>query len=211
MDALYILGDGSIANNVEIKYSVRALERHLVDLDRLFIVGEDPGWFKDFVHIPCADEFDKTWKNAHKKTALACAHDTLSDEFLFMNDDFFLNAPFVGADFPFYAIKNADGGPNGPHSFQVHCPIRYKKEYYRQMPLSVDMPGQYSPRSFYSNFYKAPPTFVEDFIMPTFYRPAEYASAVSNRDFFSIDDALPLNSAFLAWLAIEYPQPSRFE
>src|SRR5690606_36704423 len=129
------------------------LAYNMKDRYNIYIVGKEV----DFLHgcklIRFKDSEDKACKNVCLKTKLACEIEELSDEFLFMNDDFFMLEEFYGADFPFYALKNSNGGNCGMHSFQVHCPIRFKKDWYAGMPIALNIRGNYSPRTFYANFY----------------------------------------------------------
>lgn len=211
MDAVYILGTGSLSQNEELRYSVRSLARHMLDLRDVYIVGEPADFLPSVIHIPAQDSYPRAWQNALHKTRLACALEQISDEFLLMNDDFFMLSDFLGSEFPFYALKNSDGGPNGRHSFAVHCPIRLKKEWYLKMPISVELSGHRSPRSFYANFFGAPPVFVDDFILRPDTKNTPLDLQLSGRDFFSIDNACMLDRVFVSWLSELYSEPSRFE
>lgn len=211
MDVVYILGDGSKADNEEIRYSLRSLERNMLDIGNVYIVGILPDFLQDVRHIPCEDRHEKRWKNAMEKTRLAASTDGITDEFLLMNDDFFMLSPFQGDNFPFYAKKGNDGGCNGRTDFQIHCPIRIQKEWYLNLPLSLDMAGDWSPRSFYCNFYQAPPTFIVDPIVRCGISLPSYEDQTKNLDFFSIGSSTMLRSDFSSWLARTFPDPSRFE
>ena len=128
-----------------------------------------------------------------------------------MNDDFFMLSPFEGAEFPFYAVKNGDGGCSGRNDFSIHCPIRIKKEWYEKLPLTLDMKGAWSPRSFYSNFYSAPPTYTTDPILRHGEAMPDFDTQIKGRDFFSISDGIMLSAQFNLWLNELYPTSCRFE
>lgn len=211
MDAVYILGNGSLANNDEIKYSVRSLSENMLDLENLFIIGENPDNLPLAKVIIADDSYSSKWQNVFNKTRLACQCPDISDEFLLMNDDFFILQPFLGAEYPFYALKNSNGGSDGMNSFHVHAPIRIKKDWYLNMPLDINSKGTHSPRSFYSNFYKAPPTFCSDFIIQTDAHFSSFDSQIQNKPVFSISNSAMLNPDFVSWLDQLYPTPSRFE
>ena len=49
MDILYYIGDGSHHNNEELRYSLRALEKHCKDIDEVWIVGNKPHFLNDKV------------------------------------------------------------------------------------------------------------------------------------------------------------------
>lgn len=211
MDVVYILGTGSKFKNLEILYSVRSLSKYMIDLDRIFIVGEDPGFLPWANHIPASDLTDSKWKNAYFKIKQACGLKDLSDTFLLMNDDFFILEPFSGAEFPYYAVKNGNGGPSGPVDFSIHCPIVIKKDWYLSMPDFADMPRQFSPRSFYANFYRCPPTYTLDFILRAGEGCTPFDVQIKNKPCFSIGDPAMYYDDFRLWLDSLFPQKSIFE
>lgn len=175
MDAVYVLGTGSPRNNLELLFSLRSLQLHMKDLRKVFVIGERPPWIENIIHIPFPDRNDDGWKNIHEKILEACKLPTLSEDFLLMNDDFMMLKDFNGSDYPFYAKKGEDGGMNGQYNFRIHAPIKINKKMYSQFPLNINMKGAWSPRTFYANFFKAPPTFCNDFN----FRVSDNASAMS--------------------------------
>lgn len=211
MDVVYILGKGSEANNQEIVYSLRSLCINMLDLRNVYVVGDCPDFLTDIRHIACEDSHDKKWKNALEKTRIAATTDGITDEFLLMNDDFFALEPFMGAELPFYAVKNGNGGCNGRNDFQVHLPIRLNKEWYEKMPLSLEMKGDWSPRSFYCNFYGAPPTYIDDPIVRVGNNLPDFDTQIKNKGFFSISNSAMHSAEFMLWLHDLYPDPCKFE
>jgi len=211
MDAVYILGKGSLADDEELRFSIRSLCKNMLDLRNIYVVGELPKFLRNVHHIPCEDRHEKRWKNAFEKTRLASTTDGITDEFLLMNDDFIMLSEFEGAEFPFYAVKNGAGGCNGKTDFQIHCPIRYKKEWYQFLPLSLDMKGDFSPRSFYCNFYGAPPTFIQDKIMTHGDGVPDFNTQIQGLDFISLNNSIMLDTSFNQWLHELLPERCRFE
>lgn len=211
MDVVYILGSGSLSKNEEIRYSLRALSENMLDLGKVYIIGEDPGFLPGARHISAKDSADEKWKNAYNKIVRASCLSDISEEFLLMNDDFFMIEPFVGAEFPFYALKGSNGGPCGPNSFHMHCPIRLKKEWYYKMPFSTEQKSCKSPRTFYANFYKCPPKFADDFILRAGEGCRDFNEQIKGHAFFSIGDHSMLHAPFVEWLREKYPNPSVFE
>lgn len=144
MDVLYILGRGSKHDDMELRLSLRCLEKNARGVDRVFIVGNCPDWVQNVTHIPAED----TWtaeNNAFQKILKACRSD-ISDEFLLMNDDFFMiesfstnyeyfskgklekrekNDPYsLSINKTFDFVKRYNKTPN---NFEVHCPFRINK------------------------------------------------------------------------------------
>jgi len=211
MDAVYILGNGSLANNDEIRISLRSLEKYMLDLGNVYIIGELPDFAKNVIHLPSKDYSVDKWKNAYNKVKNACQIDDLSDEFLLMNDDFFMLEPFTGADWPFYSLRNSNGGSCGANSFHIHCPIRIKKDWFLNMPFSIDQKACRSPRSFYANFYRAPVKQCDDFILRVGVGMRDPELQIIKWPSFSISDSAMLYKPFVQWLFEKYPLPSKFE
>lgn len=211
MDAVYILGTGSPCANEEIRYSIRALEENMLDLRNVWIIGELPKFLPVIFHVAANDLMSEKWKNAYVKTRIACEQGEISDDFILMNDDFFMCEPFMGAELPFFALQGSNGGTCGQHSFQVHAPMRINKEMYAKMPFSLEQKACRSPRSFYANFYKAPPKFVTDCILRTGAGGKTPREAARGRAYFSIGDPTILFGPFRDWLAERWPTPSKYE
>ena len=211
MDVVYILGSGSLAQNKEIVYSLRSLETNMQDLRNVYVVGEAVPALPGVIHIPAKDLTDKKWKNAFYKIKKACAIPDLSEEFLLMNDDFFMLEPFSGADWPYYALKGSNGGTDGQNSFHIHCPVKLNKEWYSKMPFPHEANGHRSPRTFYCNFHRVPPLFCTDFILRAGPEARDYDLQIKNWPCFSMGDVAMLDSKFNIWLSALYPAPSRFE
>lgn len=211
MDVVYILGTGSLVNNEEIRLSIRSLESNMKDLRDIYIVGELPDFLQNIKHIPANDGSIYKYINAYHKVLNACKNENISDEFLLMNDDFFMTREFLGAEFPFYALENSNGGACGANSFHIHCPIRIQKEWFQKMPIDLSFKSCKSPRTFYANFYKAPPKFCNDFVVRAGDGCRNFDEQIKNKPLFSISDTAMLYPSFIKWLNKLYPVPSSFE
>ena len=179
-DALYILGRGSKHDNMELRLSLRTLEANGKNIDRVFIVGNKPDWVQDVIHIPAEDTYQKAQNHAYK-VIVAC-YRGISDNFLLMNDDFFMLEPFDVDKYPYYVRGELEEykepsfyqetlnktrdyliakGIEHPMAFNVHCPIIYnKKSFLTFEELFHDVKFEtigYSWRTLYGN------TFVKDY------------------------------------------------
>lgn len=154
MDIVYPLGTGSYVNNNELRFSLRSIERYLTGYSKVWIVGERPDWIQNVNHIPFPDEpLRPSDYNIMKKVTRAIEEKELSDQFMFFNDDHFLNSPFTANEFPYYysttleeytTIRGNDGygrrakgtlkhlqANNLPTKyFDVHAPIIYDKSLF---------------------------------------------------------------------------------
>lgn len=181
MDALYVLGNSSEYDNLELRLSLRSLERNAKGLESVFIVGEKPRWIKNVVHIPVDDVYTRE-NNVFRKILTACKLD-ISENFFFMNDDFYMMKPFIMEEYPYYVCGEVVGISNPSFyqmvqnktlnelvgkgitrvmDYRVHCPIIFNKEkflllenYYKETKL--ERVG-YSARLLYGNL------FVKDYV-----------------------------------------------
>lgn len=179
-DVLYILGRGSKHDNMELRLSLRTLEANGKNIDRLFIVGNCPEWVQNAIHIPAEDTYQSSQNHAYK--VIVGCYRGISDNFLLMNDDFFMLEPFDVEKYPYYVRGELEEykepsfyqktlnktreylivkGIEHPMAFNVHCPIIYnKKNFMTFEELFHDVKFEdvgYSWRTLYGN------TFVKDY------------------------------------------------
>lgn len=150
-------GFGSRYGNVELKYCLRSIEKHLSGYGEIFLIGHKPNWVKNVQHIPATDEDRTWWKewNIYRKILLACEDPRVSEDFLFMNDDHFLLKDFVAGEFPYYwdgglddqtkredqygaTVRNTHDllkslGIESPKHCDVHTPCLYNKDKFKAL------------------------------------------------------------------------------
>ena len=86
-DFVYILKENEI--NIELPYSLRSIEKYLSSyINKIFIVGYKPTWIKNVEYIKTVQGSNK-WKNSTNNVIQACKSNSISDNFILMNDDFF--------------------------------------------------------------------------------------------------------------------------
>ena len=92
MDILYTLKHGDV--NEELTYSLRSLCN--LPHDKVFFVGGCPSNINKnkIIHIPVEQKSTK-WRNSTNNVRLACMDERLSDDFILMNDDFFILEPIA--------------------------------------------------------------------------------------------------------------------
>ncbi|MBQ5901570.1 MAG: hypothetical protein IIW86_06885 [Clostridia bacterium] len=177
MDVLYYIGSGSNRNNMELRYSLRALDKFGHNIDRVFIVGNKPAFLRNVEYLWVEDKYE-WWRNAFEKTKAAIKAG-ISDEFLLMNDDFFMLEDFDAEKYPFFyrgqlpetstrqytdvllntrKILKAEGKPT--KHFGVHCPMRIKGEQYLTLEKYINEPV--SARCLYGNLFVKNARLVED-------------------------------------------------
>ena len=95
-DFVYILGTGSKQNDFEIKHSIRSIVKNANDIVKdIYIIGEKPPFFDydKIKHIPAQDLHGVNLRNEIHKLRIACSNKKISDDFVLMNDDFFIKNP----------------------------------------------------------------------------------------------------------------------
>jgi len=168
MDVLYYIGGGSMRQNIELRLSLRSLEKHGKNIDRVFLVGNKPEFIKNVKYIWVEDKFE-WWRNAFEKTKTAIKSG-ISDEFLLMNDDFFMTDEFDAETYPYYhrgempqdstqkygavvantrKVLESIGKPT--KHFGVHCPMRINGQKYLELEKFYREPV--SARCLYGNLY----------------------------------------------------------
>ena len=176
MDVLYVLGNGSRFDNLEFRLSLRSLEKHAQNLGRVFICGYKPDWIQNVVHIPCDDPYQRE-KNVFNKMLKACDSD-ISNDFLFMNDDFYMVQDFNCESYPYFVngdvvfidnpsryqkIQNKtlrklqSMGFEKVLDFRAHCPMRINKQKFKQLNgyfvTTLKDECGYSPRLLYGTMF----------------------------------------------------------
>jgi hypothetical protein len=89
MDIVYICREG---DNEELRYSIRSIEKNFPG-QKIWVAGYKPDWYSGlFISIP-----DTSTKFNNIRIAMfeVAEHPEVSDDFVFMNDDFFLIEPIT--------------------------------------------------------------------------------------------------------------------
>ena len=96
VDVVYVLGTGSGWKNNELRFSLRSIEKNGINAGKIFVVGEQPEFLTNVIHIPASDVFNPNVNadgNIIVKVLAACADKRLSEDFLFINDDHLILKP----------------------------------------------------------------------------------------------------------------------
>lgn len=91
LDVVYFVREGE---NEELRYSLRSVEKNLPHR-KVWIIGGKPADIEpdEFIRIP-QDEPGKTkWDKVRANLELVATHDGITEDFILMNDDFFINKP----------------------------------------------------------------------------------------------------------------------
>lgn len=89
MDIVYLLRK-SDNDNIEFRYSLRSLK--YIKHDKVFVVWYKPRRAKNVIHIKCEDNWEK-YENVRRKQLMIFNNDDISEDFVYMNDDFYFLEP----------------------------------------------------------------------------------------------------------------------
>jgi len=242
IDLVYVLGKGSCWKNNEIRYSLRSVQKNLKGAGTVWVIGENPGFFsKNVRHIYHPDEITK-FKNADGNMALkilrACQEPELSDDFLFMNDDFIINNPIVASDIPwlhkgdmktrpdkfwksqFYRFRlrrtfdvlKERGLPTMQYDY--HAPMLMNKHEFPRVMEKFDFREDigYTFRSLYGNCLALPCEPVGEWKKTIYIKTTvnQINKIVKNATFVGYNDK-GVNNSLKFWMQTKFPSQSVYE
>ena len=86
MDFVYIVKNGD--KNDDLRQSLRSIAKFYPD-HKVWIVGYKPKWVQNVSYLPVVQGADK-WSNSVNNIIAACKCPEISEDFILMNDDFFI-------------------------------------------------------------------------------------------------------------------------
>jgi len=236
IDVVIPLGTGSKHNNMELKFALRSVEKHLRQVGRLWIIGESPEFCRRMsIHVPHTEPVNHNHnENIRQKLLDACQIEliisdqevSVSPDFLYMNDDHFLLKDFTLPDFPnFYkgTLKEYEATnngwyladmihtekklPEGALNFDTHTPIMINKAQFIERLGPVEPVG-----ILVKSMYAAglPGVLEPDCKLYRNHTRREIEHKVKDAPCFSISDRA-INDELLKFLNYLYPTKSRWE
>jgi hypothetical protein len=177
---VYVLKDKSGNEYIELRYSLRSLEN--MEHGDVFVIGGEPVWLRNVIHIPAKDECRNKQLNSMLKIMKACEDERITDDFILMNDDFYLlqetDIPYVQKGYLnetvinkakeynnskyWYCMQRTAKLFDNPLDFEVHFPIVYNKKKLLALIDEYDLTKSYLLRSLYCNHYGITGVFSED-------------------------------------------------
>ena len=175
-DVVYIVKEDP--RNEELRYSIRSVVENF-PVRNIWIFGYCPSWLKEVIHVKIPQNGQK-WENSKMLFSAIANCESLPDEFVLFNDDFFvvekvdkveqwydgllqdridhLRETFKN-QYPLYANqlqqvvdRLAEHGITEPKNYAVHKPMLFnRKKMLKSLELTKDLPM--SLRSFYANYF----------------------------------------------------------
>jgi hypothetical protein len=193
MDFVYLVKNDPENDSEELRYSLRSLKN--IPHATVFLVGEKPDWVTNIVFIP-VEQSENKYQSVRKSIETAIANDAISDDFVIMNDDFFIMKPMteitvtnfgtIRSVIEKYHQRYPDASPytdsmkqmytlllrkgfSDPLSYELHMPMLMNKGKLRQLYKEVTSSLDHY-RSYYGNYFHIGGVTVTDtkiFIDPT--------------------------------------------
>ena len=216
-DIVYVLGPGSKWGDREFYYSLSSVQKYLHNFGRVFVVGKAPRCGSPgltWTHVAVRDKHRWPACNINDCFRQACLTEEISDTFLRMDDDVFLSQPLRADAVPNYSRGNLrrhtrawktktqntyyrslkettlwlerQGLPL--EDFEVHGPMLFNKRQLKAVLDTLDPRVGYLMRSAYGNFYRVPPTPLQDCKFTTVVPRDRITQRVQARPFFSVGD-----------------------
>ncbi len=240
IDVVYVLGKGSNWRNNEIRFSLRALEKNLKGIRKIWIIGEDPGFLKNVTIISHPDEFSQNNADGNiiRKVLRACQEPTLTENFLFINDDHMIMKPVVAAEIPPYRKMDLTTCPDSyfqdnswrgrlwrtknillkkgytTYHYDCHVPIVINKNLFPEVVGRFDYQKDtgYTMKSLYGNVVHGSGVQLKGEKVVIFrpYIMGDILKITKNRFFVAYNDE-GLKIPMKEWLFKLFPEPSKYE
>jgi hypothetical protein len=226
------LNNRSTVNNLELRYCLRSIEKHLSGVDEIFIIGYCPDWVQNVIHIP-ADEDPRNRfrdRNIMNKMVMACKDERVSDNFLMVHDDHFLLADYEAGAFPYYHMgpMNEGFGQYGDtkqntksllhfqpefNNYDCHCPIVFNKQLFMRSVALADWSKWYGycMKTLYCVMNGIEGEYMEDIKIRMPLKADMINDLLAGRSWFSIGDRCWTDGGMKEVLQTLYPTPSKYE
>lgn len=229
--------DGSKRGNLELRFALRSIERHLRGYRKIWIVSaRPPSGFRGYGYIRCEDTRPRKQMNIHCAITAAFRTPEVADEVIFWADDNVLLAPLAVADLPVAARSDGLLGYSGADdarvwhrslrqtgealqskgypavNFEAHTPVRFNRRNYLALESEFDFfsGAGLCYISLYLNRYGVKESVPMRQIKATAERGSFSPVSLAGRLFLGYNDA-GFEAGAADWLPARFPEPSRYE
>lgn len=185
--------------DTELKYALRGVEKHLINVGQVWIIGDRPN-LKNIQSVPFENIEGDVWKekNIYLKLFEACTNLEISDPFLFMNDDHFIMADYDTEAFPNYysdwpvrkdmynhTIQQTKAIIPDALFFDVHCPMVIRKaRFIERTAVDWEKKAGYCLKTLYA--HGLPGIEYKDLKIRMQYPPNQIRAMIMGGNWFSI-------------------------
>lgn len=214
----------------DLRYTLRSIQKYLPDFGNVFIIGDQPEWIQNHIHIPATDEKGPWAKmhNIYSKIMIACDDKRVSDDFYCSADDIFLLktyrqeynwrntlinsiAEYNSRQVYRKVLVNTFTLLNGGYDIG-HGPIIYNKQLFIHSVAKQDWRRHFgfAIKSLYINLNNLAQDFFPDYKIVTFRKYQQIKDDITGRPYFS-SDSTALNDDLKRVIEELYPVKSDFE
>jgi hypothetical protein len=220
------LGSGSTRQNIELKYSLRSIEKNIKGVKNIIIVGEKPSFLSDeIIHVPYKD-CGRKQLSIKRKIEAAIQDERCTETFLFTNDDVFQLKKQRIDTYPYYYSgelttvreKGARHTENRLKAlgkpfkqFDIHTPCLYTKQGFTEAMSAFDWPNEdHLIKSSYANYHEIKGIEIKDLKISSHLNYFRIKQEIEGRPCYSIGDYCDFNEMLKIWNEL-YPNPSKYE
>ena len=234
IDICIPLNNRSTQKNMELKYCLRSIEKHLSGVGNIFIIGHMPDWITGCIHIPSEDDPRNRFRdrNIMNKMMAACNDERVSNNFLMVHDDHFLLGDYEASEFPYYHCGHmvpgqgqyGDTKRNTEHllcvlpgipilNYDCHCPIVFNKEKFMRSVALADWSKWYGycMKTLYCVMNGVDGVYMQDIKIRLPLQKEEIMQSIAGRRWFSIGDRCWAENGMKEVLQDLYPNKSKWE
>lgn len=230
-DVVIPLADFSRHDDMELKFTLRSIEKYLTGYRDIYIIGKKRTWLKDVKYINAPDISGSKARTIYSKVMAAASNEDVTESFIAWSDDCFLLKPLDTKDFKHWAysdLKTLSAKSKGVYqytvsqtmnyckkkgwpitNFNIHAPIVYEKEKFLSL-ADEDWTKEMILKSIYCNKYQLDAIEMKDLVFRMPMRRGEIRTAVAGRTFFAISET-GTNEAVKDVLGELFPLPSKYE
>lgn len=216
-------------DNEELRYSMRSVVANFETLKNIWVIGDKPDWYSgNFIKVnPVSNSFENVRNNL--KTVIDTS--TISDDFVLMNDDFFISQKqksvslyhggllikrserheeLAGPNYYATFLRKTDTvlrqmGIKEPLNYELHTPMQLNKEL---LSKTIDIP--LSIRSTYGNIHNIGGEEIKDVKIYSHPRFTIDSSKIDNgTPYFSTEDDAFTEMGYL--IKDMFPLSSQYE
>jgi len=232
MDIVYVCKK-SWGHENELRFSLRSAERNL-KFDKVFIFGHKASFLNDkVIHVSGGDTSKDKFVNVARKISMIVDDQRISDDFIYMNDDFFILKEYP--TIPYYCNKSIRAWVDSTDTkesfkgtkwhqnihdlyktfpegmfFETHFPIVYNKQLLKDVIEKYGISQSSTIRSHYCNEYKDRLEF-EETEDHKIYNPEELKELKTYKEFLSTTDLMANHSLFKGFMGSRFSTPSSYE
>ncbi|MBK9043027.1 MAG: glycosyltransferase [Saprospiraceae bacterium] len=234
IDIVCPLGNESMHNDNELKFCLRSIEKHCNGYRNIYVVGTFPRWGNQYLKHIKYDSIETKAVNIWRKILAVCNNPNVSDNFLFINDDYIFTDETFISEYPYYysnddlkellvnrneydayriIIDDTQKAIPNMNYFDIHKPMLINKQKFIEMSNYIN-PSEYSKgllvKSTYCNYIGVKPVKKKDLILRNADDFIKYESILKKEKLFSYHNEA-ISDLFINFVEENYPDKSLYE